>query len=843
MWPKLKPRSWQWRGILISAPSVAALVIGVHTAGLFQLLEWMALDSFFRWRPLEAPDPRIVVVTIDEADITYAGQWPIPDAVLAQLLENLNSYRPRAIGMDLYRDLPVPPGHDRLVEVLEAMPNLIGVEKVAGDRVGPPAILAEQGQVGLADLVLDADGKVRRGLLSVKPDDGETKLGLATRLSLMYLEAEGIALELADPEKMHLKLGKALFVPFAENDGSYVRADAGGYQILLNYRGPQTNFTTVSMTDILEKRADPEILRDRLVLIGATGQSLNDLFFTPYTNSLWGVPKRMPGVVIHANLASQILAGALDGRPFLQVWNDPAEWLWTLAWSFVGASGGWGFLQSNCFKNNLFFRGVVLGGGILVGCAIAVGSSYFAFLHSWWIPTVPPVLALSGSAIAIAGYHSRTLQRQSDRRLAKFLEAMPIAVAVLDRDGKPYYANQTAQALLGKGAIGHVTIEQLSEFYNYYRAGTDTLYPWNELPIVRALYGESIAAEDIEIRTDDRVTPISAMGMPIFDEDNQVAYALVTFQDITERRQAEAEREQFTKELFDLNQNLEKALDAELELTDAYGRFVPHQFLYFLGYESITDVKLGEAVQKEMSILFTDIRNFTTLSESMNPEDNFKFINAFLSRMEPAIAENNGFIDKYIGDAIMALFSGSADESVRAAISMLQRLQEYNLTRGRPGRPKIQIGIGINTGSLMLGTVGGSNRMDGTVIGDAVNLAARIESLTKDYGVALLISNQTFVALDNPSEYHVRLIDRVRVKGKSQLVTVYEVFDADAPDIKQGKLETKTIFEQALLLYNLGSYLEAAHLFQNCLNVNHQDNVARIYLKRCHCAESQSSVS
>ena len=268
-------------------------------------------------------------------------------------------------------------------------------------------------------------------------------------------------------------------------------------------------------------------------------------------------------------------------------------------------------------------------------------------------------------------------------------------------------------------------------------------------------------------------------------------------------------------------------------ITQSYSRFVPDQFLEHLNKESIIDVELGDAVKKEMSVLFGDIRDFSTRSETMTPEDTFKFINAYLSRMEPAIIQNNGFIDKYIGDAIMALFSGSADDAVKAGITMLQLLEEYNKTRERPGREAIRIGIGINTGSLMLGTVGGKNRMEGTVISDAVNLASRIEGLTKTYGVSLLISHYTFMQLHHPLDYAMRLIDRVKVKGKSEMVSVFEVFDADPPELKERKLITKPIFEQALVLYYLEKFSQAAQLFADCLRQNPMDNVAQIYLERC----------
>ena len=269
------------------------------------------------------------------------------------------------------------------------------------------------------------------------------------------------------------------------------------------------------------------------------------------------------------------------------------------------------------------------------------------------------------------------------------------------------------------------------------------------------------------------------------------------------------------------------------KITTAYSRFVPRQFIHFLNKESIVDVQLGDQVQQEMSILFTDIRDFTQLSESMTPEQNFRFINSYLSRMEPAISENNGFIDKYIGDAIMALFSGRADDAVRSGISMLHRLVDYNEGRRRAGYVPIKIGMGINTGSLMLGTVGGANRMDSTVISDAVNLASRLEGLTKKYGVSLLISHHTFARLDNSNQYHIRLIERLKVKGKSKDVAVFEVFDGDEPELREAKLATSTIFEEGLLLYYGQSFQKAAQRFQEALRINPRDRVAEIYLERC----------
>ena len=205
-------------------------------------------------------------------------------------------------------------------------------------------------------------------------------------------------------------------------------------------------------------------------------------------------------------------------------------------------------------------------------------------------------------------------------------------------------------------------------------------------------------------------------------------------------------------------------------LNRAYERFVPKEFLNFLNKESITDVQLGDHVQQEMTVMFADIRSFTVLSEQLTPSENFQFINDYLGLMEPVIRKYHGFVDKYIGDAIMALFPRSADDALKAALEMIERLQEFN--QGRP--TPIRIGIGLNTGNLILGTVGGHERMESTVISDAVNIASRVESMTKKYGVNLLISEHTHARLENPMDYHLKMLARVVPEGKTEAIAIYE---------------------------------------------------------------------
>ena len=286
-------------------------------------------------------------------------------------------------------------------------------------------------------------------------------------------------------------------------------------------------------------------------------------------------------------------------------------------------------------------------------------------------------------------------------------------------------------------------------------------------------------------------------------------------------------------------QNIQlKAMNQELEqLNQAFVRFVPREFLECLNRDSIADVQLGDQVEQKMSILFADIRAFTRLSEAMTPPENFAFINQYLALMEPAIVQNQGFIDKYMGDGIMALFGQTPNTAVQAGVEMLRSLHEFNAQRSQEQREPISIGIGINTGQLMLGTVGGPCSMSSTVISDAVNLAARLEKLTKRYGISLVISGYTYGALDNPQQFAIRWIGQAQVKGKSEMIAAYEVFEADPLELKAGKRQTQQIFEEACKLHHQQQFNQAQQLFEQCLAQVPGDEVARNYLDRYNTDE------
>lgn len=267
-------------------------------------------------------------------------------------------------------------------------------------------------------------------------------------------------------------------------------------------------------------------------------------------------------------------------------------------------------------------------------------------------------------------------------------------------------------------------------------------------------------------------------------------------------------------------------------INSAYLRFVPKEFLNALGHESIIDVALGDQVQGDMTILFSDIRSFTSITEKMSARESFEFLNEFLESITPAITTNGGFIDKYIGDAIMALFPSNPEDAIISAIQVQDQLSEYNKTRESNGKEKIKIGIGIHTGPLMLGTIGVKDRMDGTVISDAVNLASRLEELNKLYGTSMIVSDSTLQQLDHTEKYNYRFLSFARVKGKENAIKVYEFFDGDESSEKAMKLATLATFKEGIKEYYNQKFTRASVKFQDVIDSYPEDHTARLFLEK-----------
>lgn len=274
--------------------------------------------------------------------------------------------------------------------------------------------------------------------------------------------------------------------------------------------------------------------------------------------------------------------------------------------------------------------------------------------------------------------------------------------------------------------------------------------------------------------------------------------------------------------------------DTIQQILAASNRFVPYDLLKLLKKESIVDVNLGDHILSEMTILFADVRNFTVISEKMSVRDNFDFINSYLKHLGPVIRNNKGIIDKYLGDGIMALFSGQVDDALNAALSMHRVLEKYNKSKDSMRYHTVHLGIGIHSGSVMLGTVGEEQRMDGTVISDTVNLASRIEGLTKYYNALVIISNKVVEQLTQKDAYFIRYLDKIRVVGKMEPVCIYEVCDAEDKEIIALKKATLQDYNQALDYFYSRRFKEAARLFAQIMKANPNDKPAQMFYERAH---------
>ena len=270
----------------------------------------------------------------------------------------------------------------------------------------------------------------------------------------------------------------------------------------------------------------------------------------------------------------------------------------------------------------------------------------------------------------------------------------------------------------------------------------------------------------------------------------------------------------------------------QVELKDSYSRFVPAEYLQFLQKESITQVNLGDHVSKEMAVMFSDIRSFTAISENMTPQENFDFVNDYLKEVSPKIRDNSGFIVKYLGDGMMAVFPNGADNALAAGIAKLQQVETYNRQRRENNQAPIKVGVGIHVGHMMVGMVGEAARMQGDAFSDNVNLTARLESLTKFYGISLVISETTKERLTNPQQYQMRFLDKVILKGKKNPIAIFEVLDGNNQEDISAKIATQPDFEKGLECYRLGAVAEAEGYFKQVLSKNPNDSVAKLYLER-----------
>ncbi|QLE56006.1 CHASE2 domain-containing protein [Nostoc sp. TCL26-01] len=382
LWRIIKTEIAIWRVGILPGIAVIGLVMIARIIGSMQTLEWLAFDSFLRLRPEETIDKRIVLVGLNEDDLRSHQDYAMSDRELAKLLSKLQAYKPSVIGLDIYRDLPINPGHEELVTSFKNIKNLIAIEKVLPEKISPPRDLLPE-QIGFADQITDIDGKLRRSLLGT-PTSAGYKLSFAVRLATVYLAKKNISLENGLRDRSTMRFGQTEIPRFLPNSGGYIRADAGGVQTLLNYRSGRERFRILSGQDIKNGKLDPAWIRDRIVIIGVTAPSRKDFITTSAIKSINPAPGRVYGIEIQAHAVSQIISAVLDNRPLIHTWDEGWEYVWIFAWGFLGIAIA---RLTHSPLLNLVVVGIAASGLFFI--------SYLLLIWGWWVPVIPAILVLT----------------------------------------------------------------------------------------------------------------------------------------------------------------------------------------------------------------------------------------------------------------------------------------------------------------------------------------------------------------------------------------------------------------------------------------------------------------
>ncbi len=613
--------------LVIAGVVVTGLLLGVRQLGWLQPLELAAFDLMVRLRPDESPDSRLLVVEITEQDIDNLKQYPVSDQVLAKVLGELERYQPRAIGVDLARNVPVEPGHTELLARFQS-PKLIAITNIGNtesERVPPPPTVPEE-RIGFSDIVTDPDGVIRRYLMYASIDETTTLYSFSLQLALAYLAQQNISLQVTETNE--LQLNKTQFTRLLFNSGGYQTIDAQGYQILLNYRSAQNVARTVTFTQVLNGQIDPNWVKDKIVLIGANSPTVKDSFYTPYSATERGNPD-MAGVLLHAQMVSQILSAVLDDRPQFWFWPEWVEVFWIAGWSLVC-----GVLVAR-IHNPLI---LALSG--ITGVSVLWGSFMLLFIQAGWIPVAAPAIASIVTGTVVGVYQLQLLKRQE----------------------------QMVMKLLGQQTSPEIA---------------KTL--WNER---------------------------------------------------------------------------DRLLDSGL---------LPGQTL-------------------TATMLLTDLKGFSSISEKMLPSALMAWLNEYLAVMTQEVQNHQGIVNKFTGDGLLAVFgvpvprttAGEIGEDARhavdCALAMGDRLQSLNRDWLTRSLPVVQMRVGIFTGTVMAGSLGGKERLEYGVIGDSVNIAARLESCEKHRQLSdcrILIAGETLVHLQG--QFQVESWGSLELKGRQQKIDVYRV--------------------------------------------------------------------
>ncbi len=658
---------YQERRVLITATVIAGTVMLVRWFGLLQLWEWAAFDQFVRWRPSEPTDNRIVIVEIGERDLQKYG-YPISDGVMAQLLQKLNAGKPRAIGLDIYRDLPTQPGNAELLKTFKTIPNLIGIELMEDEsRLGvrPPTVLDKLDRIGFNNVVIDADGKVRRMLLYAWPSDGKTRQSFALKLALLYLESEGVSPQPAYVNPKYLQLGKGVFQPFQRNDGAYVRSDSRGYQILASFRGPIGSFRTVSMSDVLSGKVSVDFVRSRVVLIGSTATSLKDFQQNSYSYDLFSSPQQIPGVELQAHFLSQILSAALDGRRAINVWSDSLELAWILLWSWIGTTVSWKLRSLSrsawCLLSITIFLNVTL---------------YLAFLAGWWLPLIPPMFSLLGSGAAVVGYlaHLQEELKRSKEFLQSLIDTIPDPIFVKDQNHRMLVLNQAYCRFIGSSL--EMLISQ-TDYDLFSKAEADIFWEQDELVLKT-----NQQLENEEDFTDaNGITYLIATKRSLHKDAMGNVFLVGIIRDITERKQLE-------KILKQKNAELSHQADHDI-LTG-----LPNRKLF---YERLNQSLEKALINHELvALLFLDLDGFKLINDTLGHSIGDLLLKAVSERLKCCLRSSDT-ISRLGGDEFTVILTTipTREEAAKVAEKICDAIKQPFILQEHTVSVTTSIGISL----------------------------------------------------------------------------------------------------------------------------------------------------
>jgi len=614
------------RVVGLATISVTSALLGLRYLGKLQPLELLAYDHLVRLRPKEtSTDPRLLIVTITEADI-QRHQWPLSDQVIAKVLHQLQVLEPIVIGLDVYRDIPIKPGHTELVAQLQQA-NVITIQNINTHTGTPAPPASPPEQIGFNEVLIDPDDVIRRNLLFAENSEG-TLYSFSLRLAIAYLKAQGISPEASQQNPEYLQLGKSVFIPLQENSGGYESIEAEGYQILLNYRWPENMVQKVSFSQVLDGEIEPSLVKDKIVLIGSTADSLHDSFVTPYSAVLQE-NHQIYGVILHAQMVSQLLDAASKERSLFWFWSESTERLWIFGWVLIGGTVGW-----------VFRHPLTVTLAVTIGLLVLWGSCFYIFTLAGWVPVASPALGFLITVGIVVTYQSHQDHQQQQ-----------MIMKLLGQNTSPQIADTLWQ-------------------------GRDNLLKSGKLP------GVSLTA----------------------------------------------------------------------------------------------------------TMLFTDVKNFSTISEKMTPEALLGWLNELLEVLTHEVLEHQGIVNKFTGDGLIAAFgvptphqdrqkiAEDARAAVTCAMVISDRLDKLNQNWLQRSLPTIQIRIGIFTGAIVAGSLGGKDRLEYGIIGDSVNIASRLESCEKHRQPSdcrILIGYETLVHLQE--QFEVESWGLLAFKGKEEMVDVYRV--------------------------------------------------------------------